>query len=71
MFNQLWKSFKNEVIGKEKVFNPVSSSIYYGRMSDAEIEDMRKRYEAAIKRSIEKMDSKWILHASHRIKRLA
>ena len=70
MLDKLWSSFEKEFIGQSRVFEPVSSSIYHGRMSDTEIEQMRKRNEMAIKQCIQKMDYKWVLHPSHSVKRL-
>jgi hypothetical protein len=61
------KRFEQEFIGQSKVWNPVSDSIYYGRMSDAEIEGMRERSEKAIKQCIEDMGEKWILHPVHKV----
>ena len=70
MLNKLWEKFEEEFIGQAKVFNPVDSSIYCGRMSDTEIEQMRKRNEMAIKECIKKMDYKWVLHPSHKVERI-
>lgn len=67
MLKQLMKRFEQEFIGQSKVWNPVSDSIYYGRMSDAEIEGMRERSEKAIKQCIEDMGEKWILHPVHKV----
>jgi hypothetical protein len=63
------KRFEEEFVGQSKVWNPVSDSIYYGRMSDAEIEGMRERSEKAIKDCIENMGEKWILHPVHKVYR--
>jgi len=70
MFNQMMKAFEREFIGQSKIWHPASDSIYYGRMSDAEIEAMRARNEAAIKKCIKDMGKKWILHPSHKVTRL-
>jgi hypothetical protein len=71
MFNQMKEAFEREFIGKQKNdWHPVSESIYYGRMSDAEVEAMRARNEAAIKKCIKDMGKKWILHPSHKVTRL-
>jgi hypothetical protein len=69
MFNQMMKAFEREFIGQSKVWEPVSDSIYHGRMSDAEIEAMRARNEEAIKQCIAEMGEKWVLHKSHQVKR--
>ena len=70
MFKQLKEAFEREFIGQPKVWYPVKDTIYYGRMSDAEIEDMRARNEKAIKECINKMGYKWVLHESHKVKRI-
>jgi hypothetical protein len=70
MFNQMMKAFEREFIGQSKEWHPASDSIYHGRMSDAEIEAMRARNEAAIKKCIKDMGKKWILHPSHKVTRL-
>jgi len=70
MFKQLMDSFEKEFIGQSKVWNPVSSSVYHGRMSDAQIEAMRARNEEAIKECISEMGDKWVLHSSHKVTRL-
>ena len=70
MFKQLKEAFEREFIGQPKVWYPVKDTIYYGRMSDAEIEDMRARNEKAIQECIEQMGSKWVLHESHKVHRI-
>lgn len=70
MFNKMMKVFEREVIGQPKIWYPVNDSVYYGRMSDKEIEDMRARNEAAIQACIKKMGKKWILHPSHKVQRI-
>ena len=67
MLNQLMKRFELEFIGQTKEWYPVKDTVYYGRMSDKEIEDMRARNEAAIKQCIEDMGTKWVLHPVHRV----
>ena len=69
MFNQMMKAFEREFIGQSKVWEPVSDSIYHGRMSDAEIEAMRERNEQAIKECIQEMGEKWVLHKSHQVQK--
>jgi hypothetical protein len=69
MFKKLMDSFEREFIGQSKIWEPVSESIYHGRMSDAEIEAMRDRNEQAIKKCIKEMGDKWVLHKSHQVKR--
>lgn len=70
MFNKMIKVFEREVIGQPKIWYPVKDTIYYGRMSDKEVEDMRARNEAAIQACIKKMGKKWILHPSHKVQRI-
>ena len=67
MFKKLMRSFEDQFVGQSKVWEPVNDTIYYGRMSDAEIEAMRQRNEEAIKQCIEDMGSKWVLHPVHRV----
>jgi hypothetical protein len=69
MLNQMLKAFEREFIGQSKEWHPASDSIYYGRMSDAEIEAMRARNEEAIKKCIKEMGEKWVLHKSHQVQR--
>lgn len=70
MFKKLMDSFEKEFIGQTKVWYPVKDTIYYGRMSDKEIEDMQTRNEAAIQKCISEMGEKWVLHSSHKVTRL-
>ena len=42
MFKQLKEAFEREFIGQPKVWYPVKDTIYYGRMSDAEIEALKQ-----------------------------
>lgn len=70
LFNQMLKSFEKEFIGEPKVWNPAKDTIYYGRMSDKEIEDMQARNERAIKRKIEQLGNKWILHPDNQVTRI-
>jgi hypothetical protein len=69
MLKQLMKRFEEEFVGQSKVWNPVSDSMYYGRISDAELEAMRARNEKAIQECIEDMGEKWILHPVHKVSR--
>lgn len=69
MLKQLMKRFEEEFVGQSKVWNPVSDSMYYGRISDAELEAMRARNEKAIQECIEDMGEKWILHPVHKVVR--
>ena len=41
--------------------------MYYGRISDAELEAMRERNEKAIKQCITNMGQKLILHPVHKV----
>jgi len=70
MFNKLKEAIKIELYGQDKEWFPVKDTIYYGRMSDKEIEDMRDRNEKAIQACIKKLGKKWILHPSHKIERI-
>lgn len=71
MFDQMMKAFKRDFVGKQtQEWEPVSDSIYHGVMTDEEVEQMRARNEAAIKKCIKTMGKKWILHPSHRVTRL-
>lgn len=71
MFDQLKKAFEREFIGKRNCgYHPASDSIYHGVMTDEQIEGIRDRNEAAIKKCIKTMGKKWILHPSHKVTRL-
>ena len=70
MFNKIKEAIKLELYGEEKEWFPVNDTIYYGRMSDKDIEDMRERNEKAIAACIKKMGKKWILHPSHKVGRI-
>lgn len=71
MFNQMMRAFKRDFVGKQtQEWDPVSDSIYHGVMTDEEVEQMRARNEAAIKKCIKTMGKKWILHSSHKVTRL-
>ena len=70
MLNQMMKAFEREFIGQSKEWHPVKDSVYYGRMTDADIEAMQARNEEAIKKCIEDMGDKWVLHKSHKVTRL-
>lgn len=69
MFKELMQRFEAEFIGQSKIWYPAKDSVYYGRMSDAEVEAMRARNEEAIKKCIAEMGDKWVLHKSHQVKR--
>lgn len=70
MFKKLMDNFEKEFIGQTKIWYPVNDSIYCGRMSDKDIEDMQARNQKAIKDCIKKMGKKWVLHKSHMVTRL-
>jgi hypothetical protein len=70
MLKKLMQQFEAEFIGQSRVWEPVSDSMYYGRMSDKEIEDMRQRNEDAIQKCIKEMGEKWIMHPVHQVKRI-
>lgn len=69
MFKKLIQRFEAEFIGQSQVWYPAKDSVYYGRMSDVEVEAMRARNESAIKNCIEAMGDKWVLHKKHKVKR--
>jgi hypothetical protein len=69
MFKKLMRRFEEEFIGQSKIWEPVKDSVYYGRISDSEIEAMRARNEKAIKESIAKLGEKWVLHKKHQVMR--
>jgi hypothetical protein len=69
MFKKLMRRFEAEFIGSSKIWYPAKESVYYGRMSDAEIEAMRARTESAIKKCIKDMGDKWVLHKKHQVMR--
>ena len=69
MFKQLMRRFEEEFIGQSRIWEPVKDSVYYGRISDAEIESMRARNETSIKACIAKMGDKWVLHKKHQVMR--
>lgn len=70
MLKNLFRRFEEEFVGQSKVWEPVSDSIYYGRMSDSEIEAMQRRNKVAIEKCKKDMGEKWILHPSHKVERL-
>lgn len=70
MLKTLFRRFEKEFVGQSKEWHPVDESIYYGRMSDAEIEGMQRRNEAAIEKCKKDMGEKWILHPAHKVERL-
>ena len=69
MLKQLMKRFEEEFVGQSKVWEPVSDSMYYGRISDAELEAMRERNDQAIQDCIDSMGEKWVLHPVHKVVR--
>lgn len=70
MLNKLLKAFEKEFVGEPKVWKPVKDTIYYGRMSDKEIEEMQARNEKAIKQKIKELGPKWILHPDNKVTRI-
>ena len=70
MFKKLLKRAELELLGEKKEWHPVNNSMYCGRISDKEIDDMRSRNEKAIKECIKEMGEKWILHPSHKVERI-
>lgn len=70
VLNKLFKSFENQFIKESKVWTPVKNTIYYGRMSDKEIEEMRARNNKAIKQKIEELGNKWLLHPDNKVMRI-
>ncbi len=70
MLKNLFRRFEEEFVGQSKEWKPVNDSIYYGRMSDAEIEAMQRRNQEAIQKRIEELGTKWILHPENKVQRL-
>lgn len=70
LLDKMVKSFEKEFIGESKVWNPVKDTIYYGRMSDKEIEEMQARNDRAIKRKIEQLGKRWLLHPDNKVTRI-
>ena len=70
LFNKTLKSFKTEFIGEDVILNPAKDSIYYGRMSDKEIEEMQARNQLAIQKRIEELGNRWILHPDNKVTRI-
>jgi hypothetical protein len=70
MIKQMLKRFEEEFVGQSKVYNPVKDTVYYGRMSDKEIEEMQGRNERAIKQKIKELGTKWILHPDNKVTRI-
>lgn len=70
MLEKMMKAFEREFIGQSREWYPAKDTIYYQRMSDADIEAMRARNEEAIQKCIKKMGKKWVLHKSHKVTRL-
>lgn len=70
MLKKLMQRIEMEFVGQPKIWEPVNDTIYYGRMSDVEIESMRARNEAAIQKCIKAMGEKWVLHSAHKVTRL-
>ena len=66
----MMKAFEREFIGQSKEWHPVNDTVYYSRMTDADIEAMRARNEEAIAKCIKNMGKKWVLHKSHKVTRL-
>jgi hypothetical protein len=70
MIKQMLKRFEEEFVGQSKVWNPVKDTVYYGRMSDKEIEEMQARNERAIKQKIRELGNRWILHPDNKVTRI-
>jgi len=70
LLDKMVKSFEKEFIGESKVWNPVKDTIYYGRMSDKEIEEMQARNERAIKQKIRDLGTNWLLHPDNKVTRI-
>lgn len=70
LFNKMLKSFENEFVKESKVYNPAKDTIYYGRMSDKEIEEMQARNDRAVKRKIAELGNRWILHPDNKVTRI-
>ena len=67
MLKQLMRRFEEEFVGQSKIWEPVNDSMYCGRISDVELEAMRKRNEAAIQKRIEDLGSKWVLDPDNQV----
>lgn len=70
LLNKMLQSFEKEFVGQSKVYNPVKDTIYYGRMSDKEIEEMQARNDQAIKRKIKELGSNYLLHPDNKVTRI-
>lgn len=70
MLNKLFRAFEKEFIGEPKVWEPVNDSVYCGRMSDKEIEEMQARNQLAIQKRIEELGNRWILHPDNKVTRI-
>lgn len=70
MLNKLMKRMELEFLGEKREWYPVNNSMYYGRISDKELEDMQARNEQAIQDCIDSMGDKWVLHPDHKVGRL-
>lgn len=70
LLNKMLQSFEKEFVGQSKEWNPVKDTIYYGRMSDKEIEEMQARNDRAIKQKIRELGPNWILHPDNKVTRI-
>ena len=70
VIKKMLKRFEEEFVGQSKVWHPVKDTVYYGRMSDKEIEEMQARNERAIKQKINELGNHWILHPDNKVTRI-
>lgn len=69
MIKELLRRFEAEFIGQSKVYYPAKDTMYYGRISDKELEELQARNEKAIQKRIEEMGEKWVTHPANQVKR--
>jgi uncharacterized protein (DUF2147 family) len=70
VIKKMLKRFEEEFVGQSKVYNPVKDTVYYGRMSDHEIEEMQARNCLAIQKKIAELGNRWILHPDNKVTRI-
>jgi hypothetical protein len=70
MIKEMLRRFEEEFVGQSKEWHPVKDTVYYGRMSDKEIEEMQARNERAIKQKIRELGNHWILHPDNKVTRI-
>jgi hypothetical protein len=70
LLNKAMKSFEKEFIREETPLDPVKDTVYYGRMSDKEVEEMQVRNNLATQEKIAELGKKWILHPDNKVTRI-